>query len=58
MFTARAGTLPSGRLMAVPGTARDLWMVGGVGVITGDPETAARVDVGTNGRGLQYGDPS
>ncbi|MFE1551530.1 RICIN domain-containing protein [Streptomyces sp. NPDC058718] len=32
--------------------------IGGVGVVTGDPDTYGRVFVGTNGRGLQYGDPS
>ncbi|MEU7073917.1 RICIN domain-containing protein [Streptomyces narbonensis] len=32
--------------------------IAGVGVITGDPDTFGRVYVGTNGRGLQYGDPS
>ncbi|MDX3129557.1 hypothetical protein PV367_07010 [Streptomyces europaeiscabiei] len=32
--------------------------VGGTGVITGDPDTYSRVYVGTNGRGLQHGNPS
>ncbi|MFF8191694.1 RICIN domain-containing protein [Streptomyces bobili] len=134
-FTARATSLPDGRLAAVPGIAGDLWIsgsgkgllhstdggrtfttlttvksasalgfgkaapgadyqalyligtvkdvtgvfrstdkgatwlrvnddahqwgsIGGVGVVTGDPDTFGRVYVGTNGRGLQYGDPS
>ncbi|WP_109003444.1 RICIN domain-containing protein [Streptomyces rishiriensis] len=134
-FTARATGLPSGRLVAVPGVAGDLWIAGGskgllhstdggrtfttlntvqsasalgfgkaapgasyqalyligtvkdvtgvfrstdkgatwlrvnddahqwgsfasVGIVSGDPDTFGRVYVGTNGRGLQYGDPS
>ncbi len=32
--------------------------ISGTGVVTGDPDTYGRVYVGTNGRGLQYGDPS
>lgn len=30
----------------------------GMGIITGDPDTYGRVYIGTNGRGLQVGDPS
>ncbi|MGQ4388548.1 RICIN domain-containing protein [Streptomyces sp. SAS_270] len=29
-----------------------------VGLVTGDPDAFGRVYIGTNGRGLQYGDPS
>ncbi|WP_328770102.1 RICIN domain-containing protein [Streptomyces sp. NBC_00286] len=32
--------------------------ISGGGVVTGDPDTYGRVYIGTNGRGLQYGDPS
>ncbi|MGW6392525.1 RICIN domain-containing protein [Streptomyces sp. NPDC055103] len=32
--------------------------ISGTGVVTGDPDTYGRVYIGTNGRGLQYGDPS
>ncbi|MFF4799941.1 RICIN domain-containing protein [Streptomyces sp. NPDC001351] len=32
--------------------------ISGIGIITGDPDTFGRVYIGTNGRGLQYGDPS
>ncbi|MEV6249580.1 RICIN domain-containing protein [Streptomyces sp. NPDC051742] len=32
--------------------------ISGSGVVTGDPDTYGRVYIGTNGRGLQYGDPS
>jgi photosystem II stability/assembly factor-like uncharacterized protein len=32
--------------------------IGSLGIITGDPDAFGRVHVGTNGRGLLYGDPS
>jgi len=32
--------------------------ISGTGIVTGDPDTFGRVYIGTNGRGLQYGDPS
>ncbi|MCX5264818.1 hypothetical protein [Streptomyces sp. NBC_00199] len=32
--------------------------IGGLGIVTGDPDTFGRVYIGTNGRGLHYGDPS
>ncbi|MFF4031823.1 WD40/YVTN/BNR-like repeat-containing protein [Streptomyces sviceus] len=44
--------------LRVNDTAHQWGAIGSVGVITGDPDTYGRVYVGTNGRGLQYGDPS
>ncbi|MDQ0956574.1 hypothetical protein QFZ66_000452 [Streptomyces sp. B4I13] len=42
----------------VDGDAHQWGGIGGLGFVTGDPDTFGRVYIGTNGRGLQYGDPS